>query len=43
MVTITVMYAGLMILLSGLAINKICKNSDKIIVHKKRFKHYRFH
>lgn len=43
MKTIAFMYSGLMIVLSALAINKICKNSDKIIVHKKRFKHYRFH
>ena len=43
MVTITVIYTGLMILLGTIAINKNCKNSDKIIVGQKRFKHYRFH
>jgi len=43
MVPITVLYTGLMILLGGVAINKNCKNTDKLIVYKKRFKHYRFH
>jgi hypothetical protein len=43
MVTITVIYTGLMIFLGAVAINKNCKNTDKLIVHKKRFKHYRFH
>jgi hypothetical protein len=32
MLTITVIYAGLMIFLGGVAINKNCKNTDKIIV-----------
>lgn len=43
MVTITVIYTGLMVLLGTIAINKNCKINDKLIVHKKRFKHYRFH
>jgi len=43
MVTITFIYIGLMILLGGVAINKNCKNNDKLIIHKKRFKHYSFH
>jgi hypothetical protein len=43
MVSITVIYTGLMILLGSVAINKNCKNTDKLIFHKKRFKHYRFH
>jgi len=43
MITITVIYTGLMILLGGIAINKNCKNNAKLIVCKKRFKHYRFH
>ena len=47
MLTITVIYAGLMIFLGGMAINKNCKNNDKVIndklIVKKRFKHYRFH
>jgi hypothetical protein len=43
MVSITVIYTGLMILLGGVAINKNCKSDDKLIFHKKRFKHYRFH
>jgi hypothetical protein len=43
MVSIVVIYTSLMILLGGVAINKNCKNTDKLIIHKKRFKHYRFH
>lgn len=43
MVTIAVMYTGLIILLGSVAITKNCNNYDKIVVHKKRFKHYRFH